>query len=391
MRRPLHKDIDPQLSPSPDSHKGLWYERFFDQYDDNDWRIIKEDPKQHISDGKKTWIQTVTGNKCGDKAAIEAAITRQYKLCIALGGEICVMQADWHFATGLGNPHPVENGFAWHPTLGVPYLTGAAVKGLVRAWIEEWEEEQDGKEEKLHRWFGSEDKDPTKCKLDSQSGNFIFFDALPIAPVTLKMDVITPHMGKWYDKGGEPPKPDGSNVPADWHSPVPVFFLVADKPQLLFAVASRVDVDKEETKTELAKIMEVLNNALEWLGAGAKTAVGYGHMTEDPERLKTLEDKMNEETRQIAEEEAVKQMTPFEKELHILIKANCDSNQKDYVILLKALESEKWTDTDTKNLVAQKIKGLMKIDKVWQETSKAKKPERDWDYQRTLKVLKYLN
>ena len=34
--------------------------------------------------------------------------------------------------TGMGNPHPLESGFTWHPTLGMPYLPGSAV-GLVRA------------------------------------------------------------------------------------------------------------------------------------------------------------------------------------------------------------------------------------------------------------------
>jgi CRISPR-associated protein Cmr6 len=38
----------------------------------------------------------------------------------------------------------VENGFLWHPTLGVPYLPGAAVKGLVRAYVEHWDDRLDG-------------------------------------------------------------------------------------------------------------------------------------------------------------------------------------------------------------------------------------------------------
>ncbi len=40
-------------------------------------------------------------------------------------------------ATGLGNPHPVENGFAFLSPYGIPYLAGSSVKGVVRRAAEE--------------------------------------------------------------------------------------------------------------------------------------------------------------------------------------------------------------------------------------------------------------
>ncbi len=40
-------------------------------------------------------------------------------------------------ATGLGNPHPVENGFAFLPPYGIPYLSGSSVKGVLRRACEE--------------------------------------------------------------------------------------------------------------------------------------------------------------------------------------------------------------------------------------------------------------
>jgi CRISPR-associated protein Cmr6 len=57
----------------------------------------------------------------------------------------------------LGNPHPVEKGFLWHPTLGTPSLPGSGVKGLVRAWVEAWMP-FDGYQARLDtffRYFGS--------------------------------------------------------------------------------------------------------------------------------------------------------------------------------------------------------------------------------------------
>ncbi|WP_295455479.1 type III-B CRISPR module RAMP protein Cmr6 [uncultured Thiodictyon sp.] len=41
------------------------------------------------------------------------------------------------FATGLGNEHPVENGFAFLTPCGLPYLAGSGVKGVLRRAAEE--------------------------------------------------------------------------------------------------------------------------------------------------------------------------------------------------------------------------------------------------------------
>lgn len=252
-----------------DGHRGLWYDRFFNQYN-SEWKIYKEDKQNGTEEGKKKWIDLVKGD-VGDRKALEDATTRLAALCESRNGKSNIYIATWHFATGLGNPHPVENGFLWHPTLGTPYIPGAAVKGLVRAWMEGgWDKDRDNA--KLHQWFGSEDKLPTACERDTKAGDFVFFDALPVEPITLKADVMTPHMSDWYEKGGVDPM-NPKVTPADWHSPVPVPFLVADKPKFMFAIAPR---NGKENKGELSDVMAALASALEWLGAGGKTAVGYG-------------------------------------------------------------------------------------------------------------------
>ncbi len=268
-------------------HRGLWFDRFFEHYEE-DWTINKES-------GKGPWIKAATG-KAGDENEIKSAAVRLQRLCETLGGQYRLFKADWHFATGLGNPHPVENGFLWHPTLGTPFIPGAAVKGLVRAWVEVWKEFEADADRKqrlatIYRWFGSEDKDFKErrrlrsegfvpradgLEIDTEAGAFIFFDALPVEPVTLKADVMTPHMGGWYEKGGEKPT-DAAVTPADWHDPVPVPFLVADKPLFQFCIAPRT----RDTTGELDQVMSDLEQALQFLGAGAKTAVGYGRFLYD--------------------------------------------------------------------------------------------------------------
>lgn len=305
-RPPLYKEHQMPTSPGT-GHRGLWFDRFFNQYDEN-WAIIKANPPK-VEEGKKHWINTVVG-LCGDNEQLRAACRRQEELCHQLTGQVLEVKTTWHFTTGLGNPHPVENGFAWHPTLGVPYLTGAAVKGLLRAWVESWMDCEGGDEaaqrhtrlNTLYRWFGSEDLNPTRRKElrlegfippskasapDTEAGMFIIFDAIPPAPVKLACDVMTPHYGKWYEGGGDIQDVDNEPhlVPADWHNPVPVPFLVVKEASFLFGIAPRRmphgEAEKTALETELAGAMQALTDALQYLGAGTKTAAGYGRFEVD--------------------------------------------------------------------------------------------------------------
>lgn len=268
MTPPLYRTA--QTQPILDhAHAGLWFERFFNGYDDN-WTIA--------DDAKQKWIKSIIDMQ-GDSKKLKQKLTqfatRQKALVTNLQGESHCYKTDWHFVTGMGNPHPVENGFSWHPTLAVPYLAGSAVKGLVRAWVEMNEDNLSEKNLKvrLKHWFGTEDKE----QIAEQSGDFIFFDALPNQPPVLLCDIMTPHMGDWYEKGDTGSlKPD--DIPADWHEPVPVPFLAVKEAQFIFSIAARNSQNQADVE-ELTRIFEALTNALLWLGAGAKTAAGYGYMT----------------------------------------------------------------------------------------------------------------
>lgn len=390
MTPPLYQGHQMPDQPG-DGHRGLWFDRFFDRYAQN-WTILKGNPQQTVDEGKKNWINTVTGSPCGDADLLKSACRRQETLGIMLGGRIAEMKTTWLFATGLGNPHPVENGFAWHPTLGVPYLTGAAVKGLVRAWVEGGWMEVSGETETeqhnnrlatLYRWFGSEDMDPkerTRLRqegftppsrgdaADTQAGQFIFFDAIPIAPVTLACDVMTPHYGKWYEEGGtiENVAAEPQKVPADWHSPVPVPFLTVKAATFLFCVAPRRlprnDAEKDEVAKELGEVMRALTDALQYLGAGAKTAAGYGRMEVDKAaegkrekaaeqaRMNTLspEERMRVEVTNLTPDQIAKM---FGKNFNIIK----EKKGEDWVIFLELVRSVhsatilSWAEATEKN------------------------------------------
>ena len=78
---------------------------------------------------KLRWIKTLAGVTVGTQDQIEQYVLRLLRLIDKRGGLPAVFESDSRFVTGLGRSHPVENGFAWHSTLGTPYLPGSSVKG----------------------------------------------------------------------------------------------------------------------------------------------------------------------------------------------------------------------------------------------------------------------
>ncbi|MDD2466500.1 MAG: type III-B CRISPR module RAMP protein Cmr6 [Desulfobulbus sp.] len=227
--------------------------------------------------------------------ALQNACNRQRNLVeTTLHGASLSMQTSWRFVSGLGASHPYETGFIWHPTLGAPYLPGSSVKGLLRAWGKEWQQEQ---QEQIDKLFGSE----------NSAGSLIVFDALPEKYPQLELDILNPHYQEYYA--------DPKNPPADYCDPVPVFFLtVAPGQTFLFSLATRPGAYemKEDARKDVETGLELLKNALETIGAGGKTAVGYGLMQESKDSKKRREKQAQQKQ---AEQESQRQREHIEKEL----------------------------------------------------------------------------
>lgn len=298
--QPLPTECQTENYTAKSSHAGLWYDRFFNQYTD-ECELPKD--KSQASSAKQRWIETVTASPVGDPAALEDYSMRQRLLVEELKGSALQMSSEWNFVTGMGNNHPVENGFAWHHTLGVPYLTGAAVKGMLKGWCEAWAKDpKKMNSDTVKQWFGDTD----------QAGEIIFFDAVPIKPVKLIVDIMT-HYGDWYAKGDQNQKPDGSNTPADWHDPIPIPFLaVAPKQYFQFAFAFRLG-----SNIQPIKVIDHLVEALEFMGAGAKTATGYGRFERDKrkeENFIQLDEKKKQKQQQ--EKEKREEQEAIQRSIH---------------------------------------------------------------------------
>ncbi|HAZ60386.1 MAG TPA: type III-B CRISPR module RAMP protein Cmr6 [Gammaproteobacteria bacterium] len=214
------------------------------------------------------------------------------------------------FTTGLGNEHPLENGFAFLNPYGLPYLPGSGVKGVLRqaarelasgAWGEPlgWSENKSywmkvGKERVelsvIDVLFGLESGDGDTAHV---RGALSFWDVIPqIKGDSLMVEIMTPHQSHYYQQ-----KPAAGSVsPHDSGSPNPICFLtvppgssftfhvVCDTAHLARLTRERAAGMSElfaEGETHWRSLLQhAFEHAFEWLGFGAKTAVGYGAMRE---------------------------------------------------------------------------------------------------------------
>ena len=277
--RPLYKvNSEPPRDCQGDGHAGLWFDKFCDQWcvdGDNNWTMKSQ---RDDNNPKLAWIRSVTKQSVGKSEHIEEHAMRMMRLLRRRGGCAQVFTSKSRFVTGLGRSHPVENGFAWHPTLGTPYLPGSSIKGMVLAWARHNRGNTDQDRDNdplLNRLFGSLDK----------AGSVFFLDAVPIKAVKLEADVMTPHYAGWSEK----------DPPGDWRSPTPVPFLVAAEGlSLLFGVVPRGPQGKEDLTT----VMGWLGKALAQAGSGAKTSVGYGRFGPNKERTDKWRERFNDEQEQ---------------------------------------------------------------------------------------------
>jgi CRISPR-associated protein Cmr6 len=174
----------------------------------------------------------------------------------------------WRLTLGLGLPSPTENGFVFDPLIGVPYIPGSAVKGLCRrtATVAEMDATE------WQRLFG-----PEQVTADTATfqGSVVFLDAYPSRWPRLAVDVVNCHHPTYYRDQG---KSDSARWPSETESPVPVFSLTVDhNTEFTFRLAGQ--------EADLVAMTRLLAQGLDWLGIGAKTAVGYGTMqpvTETP-------------------------------------------------------------------------------------------------------------
>jgi CRISPR-associated protein Cmr6 len=174
-------------------------------------------------------------------------------------------RTDWRLVVGLAGPSPLETNLTLHQLYGVPYLPGSGLKGLARSAARaDLRVDEKNEPDEVAEAFGT----PKGAGLvDVLDGIPIYSDERPLVTV----DVMNSHYPDWYRDGGK-----GGVKPADNQNPNPVFFLtVAPKSEFEFAVLCRRRIS--DARTALGRVEKWLCAGLRDLGAGGKTAAGYGY------------------------------------------------------------------------------------------------------------------
>ena len=229
--------------------------------------------------------------------------------------EFC-LKPDWRLIVGLGSESVYETSITLHHIYGFPYIPGQSVKGVIRNYvINEYFSEEFDKATKDSNYNIDNEVEKNECfrfifGSQKQRGKVIFFDALPVTKPIIEQDVMTPHYGDYYSDN------DSKQPPADYLSPTPIPFLTVKDKSFVFNFGIKKQEFKELTqKSKLADEMKEIGilefiekiavQALSNYGIGAKTAVGYGYMTDKrkelPEEFRKILDEMKPEEEKKAE------------------------------------------------------------------------------------------
>lgn len=391
-----------------------------------------------------------------DRQALAALRARQAALAqpLSVAGQLMSIEACSvaPFATGLGNEHPLENGFAFLNPHGLPYLAGSGVKGVLRRAAEELalhyiEDEQGGgwtlpavwtlfgfeswtgprgaapydwagpvsvsreqiasylsgifaagtKEHKKLRADVLDADDPLRALMSQRNlhvtGALNFWDVIPqLAGDTLKVEIMTPHQGHYF-QSGESPHESGSLNPIN-------FLAVPPGSEFSFNVRCNVPLLRR-TAPDLALeshwqtlIRSALVHAFEWLGFGAKTSVGYGAMRVDEKA--ELARKYEQEQMQVqariqreaaAREAELQKLDPVDRKFEQVRDAAGKDVGQQIVKLVQALAGGTFAGDEIPK-AARKLKEMMIAAKVWKELSN--KPDKDKPHKRTLQVMEWL-
>ncbi len=339
-----------------------------------------------------------------DLATMTALGGRQSDLAkpLAAQGRVLTVHAEAvaPFSTGLGNEHPLENGFAFLNPYGLPYLAGSGVKGVLRQAARElaehgWGDEHGWTEDTITALFGKAGADG---ETDLQRGALMFWDVLPqIAGDALQVEVMTPHQSHYY-QNGDSPHESGQPNPINFLTVPPgskfVFHVQCDLSFLMRLPQSAPELARVGRWQQM--LTATLTHAFQWLGFGAKTAVGYGTMREDATIAAQRERDANDAlARQHAQEaEAARQLeltelSPTARAIREFLDARADRNQSELSALYTALKRGQWSG-DTKIAITTHVKSLMQQAQRWTENSAKKNPLKDHAHQDTLQVMKWL-
>lgn len=248
------------LPGMPTANLSLRYFKFADIYNSKSEEFFKE-----LDDGLKTnFLDFFTG--IDGRPYHKAFALRRGNLTLI--GDSFTMKTATRLVFGSGYNHPMEIGFFFDWTTGLPIIPGSSIKGAFLRYAKD-----NLAREKVQEIFGSPEKG---------TGSMVFFPAYPLEmnEPLFEKDWTTVHYKPYYENLDKPDGPDKPDIPpADYYSPVPLPFLAVRKNVTYeFRLALRMNYKAKIADSPLLKeTYDLLKKALAESGVGAKTGINYGY------------------------------------------------------------------------------------------------------------------
>ena len=243
------------------------------------WKTLKRPILDRIVEMHRGWLnsenrlvdEVAARVRAAAKSLSEVEGAKLFELPLKLRGRV---------TSRLGESHPLESGFMFHPLLGIPWIPGSGLKGAVRYayWVRfvatvEPARAEDARQE-MEWLFGSASEPlASDSRLEAKDekhrrGAAIFFDVLPGEKgLSVEVDIVNPHFKNYYER-----KLDGAT---DGESPVPNFFLAAGG-TADWTAAVVVLPRPGGPRDAAGHLREAMVDCLATWGVGAKTSSGYG-------------------------------------------------------------------------------------------------------------------
>jgi CRISPR-associated protein Cmr6 len=279
---PLPKDtaklLDASRRPGNEDNVGLWLDKFVYRRR-GEWDIKENYREYALAQFARSWRSPLGAEALARR---ESALQQVYGPRLDKHGPRLYEELHAHVQGRLlvdyGRASAIESALSFHHTWGVPRIPGSAVKGIALLAMRE----QDATDAEIEAIFGTQLGPDNKLPKNARAGQMLFFDALPRnGEFTLAEDVLTPHYGAYY-------RAENKEPPGDWHSPKPHTFLTVVDTVFVFHLAVQPLFEDDAKAAEvvararewLPRVRKALLDALEWHGIGAKTAAGYGRLSE---------------------------------------------------------------------------------------------------------------
>lgn len=207
---------------------------------------------------------------------------------------------------GSGNASALEVGVHLNKPWGVPYISGSSIKGILASFLRKTGTLSLESLDYVNIFGGNYDG-------KKYSGSVVFNDAwlYPDCDSWFERDIINPHYQKYYS---------GERFPDGMESPIPVQTLTLSSGLSFF-------VSMQGPDNLLKYLKDVLEQAFFEIGAGAKTAVGYGRfrvLAADENRIavenEIRQPKVNVDTTQAPKDLASPRPNAFPKKVEKITK-----------------------------------------------------------------------